>query len=195
MSMPNETIDETGASTDQEAEPRADTAVQASSDLGARMSPALPEFIDERPVAAALASAAVGAGLVAILILATREAEGASRPMANGAAGHHPAADSFATLKSQVAELAQRLAAALPTTGTVSSAIDASKGTVQDTVSGLRGQTEELLDRLRPYAHATADMARAYPVWTSVAVGVLGALLGSQVLSGRPHDEASQPVD
>jgi hypothetical protein len=195
MTMPNETIDEAGASTDQEVDPRADAATQPSSELGASLSPALREFIDERPVAAALASAAVGAGLVAILILATRETEGAGRSMANGAARNTSAADGFATLRAQVADLAQRLAATLPSTDKVSSAIDASKGTVHDTVSVLRGQTEEILDRLRPYANATVDMARAYPVWTSVAVGVLGALLGSQLLGGGAHDKVEQPAD
>ena len=185
MSLPNETLDESGATTEQGVD---ETHVAADS------STALREFITERPVAAALASAAVGAGLVAVLILATRETADAGRLGANAPPGD-AAADSFARLKSQVAELAKSLAAALPTTDKVSTAIDASKGSVQDTLSGLREQTEDLMDRLRPYASATADMARAYPLWTSVAVGVLGALLGSQLLGGSAHDKVAPPAD
>ena len=188
-----ETADESGATTDTGSDPRldegasgVDSSLEPLGGYAVELPPKMREFISERPMAAALASAAVGAGLVALLLLVTRED---SSPRARVASGIDTATDGFASLRAQVADLASMLAASLPSRGDVSDAVDGASSAAQDRFATLREQTQEMIEKLRPYVGATADMARANPVWTAVAVGALGALLGSQLLGGGAAEE------
>jgi hypothetical protein len=197
--MNQDTQDESGATDDTAIDPRFEEAAQGAAPdtsldpLGAfavDLPPKVRGFITDRPVAATLVSAAVGAGLVALLLLATRDNSGLKSAVASKA---DMVNDSFSTLRAQVADLAAKVAASLPSRDDVGDAVDSSKSKAQDAASNLRGQAQDLLDKLRPYVGATTDMARANPVWTSVAVGVLGALLGSQLLGSDSPEKADSP--
>jgi ElaB/YqjD/DUF883 family membrane-anchored ribosome-binding protein len=195
----HEKLDESGATEDAAVDPRfeegvtgtsADTSLDPLGGFAVELPPKVRDFITDRPVAATLASAAVGAGLVAMLLLATRDNSGWKAAVASKA---DTVTDSFSTLRDQVADLASKLAASLPSRDAAADALAAARNQTQnqaqDTAATLRGQAQDLLDKLRPYVGATTDMARAYPLWTSVAVGVLGALLGSQMLGASPAEK------
>jgi hypothetical protein len=173
MALNHETLDETGATDQTSTDPLDGFAVD--------LPPKIRDFITERPVAATLASAAVGAGVVALLLFASRDHSGLknSDPKSSVPSRADAAHDSFANLRAQVTDMAAKVAASLPSREAATNAVDASKNKAQD-----------LMDRLRPYVGATSDMARAYPVWTSVAVGVLGALLGAQMLGEDSTEKA-----
>jgi ElaB/YqjD/DUF883 family membrane-anchored ribosome-binding protein len=175
MALDHETLDETGA-TDDAVTTMPDTSLDPLGAFAVDLPPQVRDFITDRPVAATLASAAVGAGLVALLLFATRDNSGLKSAVSSKVDAAH---DSFANLRAQVTDLASKVAATLPSREDASAAVESSKGKAQD-----------LMDRLRPYVGATSDLARAYPVWTSVAVGALGALLGSQMRVEDPTEKA-----
>jgi ElaB/YqjD/DUF883 family membrane-anchored ribosome-binding protein len=177
-----ETQDESGATGD-----TGDTSLDPLGAFAVDLPPKFRDFITGRPVAATLVSAAVGAALVALLLLATRDNAGLKSAVSSKV---DTVNDSFSSLRAQVADLASKLAASLPSRDDAAVAADASKNEARDAMSALRNQAQDVLDKLRPYVGATTDMARANPVWTSVAIGVLGALLGSQLLGADSAEKA-----
>jgi ElaB/YqjD/DUF883 family membrane-anchored ribosome-binding protein len=161
------------------------------------------EMVGSYPVTAVLASAAAGAGLIALLALVGRSsAPGVSRSMdyasdlssnlskkasrtADGYASR--VADDYSDLKTQLGDLAKRLTDALPSKREAGSAVDSVIGSATekaaDTWATVREQAQLAMNQIRPQIDATADVARAHPLWSALAVGALGALLGAQFLS------------
>lgn len=149
---------------------------------------ALTDLVERNPIPAVLAAAAAGAGLMALVALMARRDPDplASVPLASSSALR---GIDFETLKQQVADLTHRL------TDRVANAVpaDAAKQRVEQATDALadgwgtvRDQALEALGRFEPQASAAIKAARENPVWTALIVGAVGALVGSQMLSGKP---------
>ncbi len=168
------------------------TSNSAIEDWVSGVTTTLDEFVATRPIAATLAAAAAGAGVIALLSMQSRTP--APRPVDKIAPRaqrlSEAAQDGVASLKTQIADLIAALAERMPavraaavTAGT--NATDAAADKVQAAWDGVRGKSEELLKQARPHVDAAAEIAREHPVWLSVAAGVIGALVGAQLLGRR----------
>ena len=144
------------------------------------------DFVERNPVPAMLAAAAAGAALMALASLMTRREPHPLAPVPLVS----PRGLDYESLKRQIADIADRLGKAVP--------VDAAKQRAEqagDAIAGgwdtLRDQALDALGRFEPQAAAAAKVARENPVWTALVVGAVGALVGSQLLGGKPGDAAS----
>lgn len=154
---------------------------------------ALTELVERNPVPAVLAAAAAGAGLMALLaLLARSDPPAAPRPISLAPQRRVD----VETLKQQLADLSERVAAALPTAA-AKQHIDATADALSAGWGAAREQAKAALGRLgrfEPQATAAVRAARENPVWTALVVGALGALLGSQLL-GSGADPTEPDTD
>lgn len=197
------------------------TSKTALDDWVSGVSSSLDEFVNTRPIAATLAAAAAGAGIVALLSLPSRSTsvstarrmrvpnlDAAPRTARRVVAATN---DGLSTLKTQIADLIAAIADRVPsqaqatratesalnraTSAThdvvdrASSATDAALEKAQAAWKDVRERSEGLIKQAQPHVDAAAELARAHPVWLSVAAGVLGALIGSQLLAGSRSDD------
>ena len=167
----------------------------ATTDSG--WSDAVGDLVVENPMTSMLVSAAVGAGLVALLAMMARDRSPDSTPDADAIRSRtNRAASKVSTdtgaLKAQVAEFASKLLDALPTRQQAQQAVQGAGESASDAAGDVwnevRDQAQDLLDRLRPRLGDAQDAARAHPVWAAVAVGTLGALVAAL---GRPSTKTS----
>ncbi len=175
--MNTDTLDELAALGDS-SEPRA-TAARALTDM-----------VERNPMPAVLAAAAAGAGLMALVALLARHDPDPLAPVPLVASR----GIDYAALKQQIADLADRVTRAVP--------VDAAKQRVEhagdalaDSWGSVREQALKALDRFEPQASAAIKAARENPVWTALIVGAVGALVGSQILGGRPAAPAEPQSD
>ncbi len=150
------------------------------------------DLIERNPLPAALAAAAVGAGLMALVALLARQSSAPRVPEAIPTT--RPGLD-LEGLKQQIAELSSRLGESIPTAGARQRIDDAGDalaqgwGTVRDHAFDA---FDRVLGPLEPQASAALKAVRQHPVWGAMIVGVIGALVGTQWL-GKTTTEA--PVD
>jgi ElaB/YqjD/DUF883 family membrane-anchored ribosome-binding protein len=156
----------------------------ASQTLPTSASEAVGDMVNAYPLAAVLTSAAVGAGLVALITLAARDDRaGASNVMRTASRStRESAGDALDELRAQVGELARKLTAALPSSTDARRASADLGERASDAWSTVREQAQAALDQVAPKLTAATELARANPLWVSVVMGALGALLGSQWL-------------
>ena len=145
----------------------------------------LNDMVVSNPVPAALTAAAVGAGLMALLALMSRPERYPSTTIPVGS----PRGLDIDALKSQIADLADRLTRSLPKDA-AKQRIDDASDALADSWSGVRDQALDVLGKLQPQATAAVNLARENPIWTAIVMGAVGALLGSQLL-GRSGDDKS----
>lgn len=164
----------------------------AAADLSAENAGrALADFVDRNPLPAVLAAAAAGAGLMALVALTARSDRPASP--ANAIPLAPTRAFDLDSLKQQIADLAERLGAALPAASSARQHVDATADAIGAGWDAVRQQaldTVGKLGRFEPQATAAIRAARDNPVWTAVIVGALGALLGSQWLGHSAEPQA-----
>lgn len=157
----------------------------------------LSELISQHPLAAVVASAAVGAGVVALIAAASQRRDGPRL----ASQVQDQAADTYAELRSQLARLVERFAAAMPTTAeaekaaadlgaqassTWDTALDTARRALQGTVATGAQATQ-----------AATQTAMAHPVLTSIVVGAIGtavASLAAQRRQAHDGDGALRPV-
>lgn len=179
-------------------------ALGSSTEMPTTSTEMLNELVVAHPLSAVLASAAVGAGLMALLSLIARDDSPRVSSAMNGVGKQRDshaeryadrsshavdaAADHYADLKSQIGELAKKLAASLPSRSDADDAMNTASDKAAEVWNSVRKQADDVLGQLRPHMDATAEVARAHPVWTALAVGALGALLGSQITGGGNGD-------
>ena len=159
----------------------ADTAKSTASDALA----SLNDMVVSNPMPAALTAAAVGAGLMALLALMSRPDR---YPSTTIPVGNSRGLDVDA-LKSQIADLADRLTRSLPKDA-AKQRIDDASDALADTWSGVRDQALDVLGKIQPQATAAVKIARENPIWTAVIMGAVGALLGAQLLGGSSDDKS-----
>ncbi|MEP7101463.1 MAG: hypothetical protein ABI781_13195 [Burkholderiales bacterium] len=142
---------------------------------------ALTDLVERNPVPAVLAAAAAGAALMALVSLMARRDPEPLAPVPTVT----PRGLDYEALKGQIADLADRVTRAMP--------VDAAKQRVEDAGDAIkegwgtvRDQALDALGRFEPQASAAIKVARENPVWTALIVGAVGALVGSQMLGGRP---------
>ncbi len=131
---------------------------------------AVNDIVHAYPVAAVLTSAAIGAGLVALIAVAVLWA------------AHRP-----------IADLGRKLTSHLPTPAEARRTTSDLGEKASDTWATVREQAQAALDQVAPKITAATELARANPLWVSVVMGAVGALLGSQML-GR-HDTSDSGRD
>jgi ElaB/YqjD/DUF883 family membrane-anchored ribosome-binding protein len=148
---------------------------------------AAQDMVAGNPVAAVLASAAVGAGLVALLSLMGRDASIPSQIVDKSKAASNRA---YSNLQAQISELAEMVAAVLPSKGDAQRATNNVSDRASDAWSDVRKQAQSVIDQAAPQVRAATAIARENPMWLALGVGVLGALLGSQML-GPKKDSAA----
>lgn len=161
----------------------------------------LSELISQHPLAAVVASAAVGAGVVALIAAASQRRQGPALV----SQVQDQAADTYAELRGQLARLVERFAAAMPTTaeaerqadkaaadlgaqaaGTWDTALDTARRALQGTMATGAQATQ-----------AATQTAMAHPVLTSIVVGAIGtavASLAAQRRHANDGDDAMRPA-
>jgi ElaB/YqjD/DUF883 family membrane-anchored ribosome-binding protein len=161
----------------------------ASSTVPTSATEAVNDIVNEYPLAAVLTSAAIGAGLIALISMATREERSSGlAPVLRTVprSTRETAGDAFDELRSQISDLGRKLSAALPSASEARRTSADLGDKASEAWSTVREQAQAALDQVAPKISAAADIARANPLWVSVVMGAVGALLGSQLL-GRGH--------
>ena len=150
----------------------------------------LTQLVEDNPVPAVLAAAAVGAGLMALVSMMGRRAPDPFAPVplvtARGI--------DYDALKRQIADIADRVARAMPVDAAKHRVEDAGEA-IADGWSMVREQALDALHRFEPRASAAVKVARENPIWTSLVVGAIGALLSSQLLGKPAAEVAETPLD
>ena len=136
---------------------------------------AVTDLAERNPVVAVLAAAAAGAALM------TRRAPDPLAPV--------PLVSSrgldFESLRQQIADLADRLGRVTPVDA-AKQRVEQAGDAISDGWSTLRDQAFDVLGSLEPQASAAVKVARDNPVLTALVVGAVGALVGSQLFTGKP---------
>ena len=160
----------------------------ASSSVPTSATEAVNDIVNAYPLAAVLTSAAVGAGLIALLSIAAREDRSGLAPVLRTVprSTRESAGDALDELRSQITDLGRKLSAALPSSSEARRTSADLGEKASEAWSTVREQAQAALDQVAPKITAAADIARANPLWVSVVMGAVGALLGSQLL-GRGH--------
>ena len=155
----------------------------AASTVPTSASEAVNEIVNAYPLAAVLTSAAVGAGLVALITMAARDerANAANVLRTVPRSTRETAGDALDELRAQIAELGRKLTSGLPSADARRTSADLGEK-ASDAWATVREQAQAALDQVAPRITAATDLARANPLWVSVVMGAVGALLGSQVL-------------
>lgn len=154
---------------------------------------AVSEYARNEPAKALLIAAATGAGLMALIALATRST-GSSKPAAAVASSVEKS--DFA---SALRDLASRIPTAAVAATAASDAADASKArissiaesvadSVTDTLKNWRDQASPVVDRIRPQLDAVTTYAKEEPVKVALGVAVTGAILAGLVAALRSDD-------
>jgi len=145
---------------------------------------AVGDIVNEYPLAAVLTSAAIGAGLIALISMAARDDRTAPSNVLRTVprSTRESAGDALDELRSQISELGRKLSASLPTPNEARRTTADLGEKASEAWSSVREQAQAALDQVAPKINAAADMARANPLWVSVVMGAVGALLGSQML-------------
>lgn len=156
----------------------------AASTVPTSASEAVNEIVNAYPLAAVLTSAAVGAGLVALITMAARDerANAANVLRTVPRSTRESAGDALDELRAQIAELGRKLTSGLPTPADARRTSADLGEKASDAWTTVREQAQAALDQVAPKITAATDLARANPLWVSVVMGAVGALLGSQVL-------------
>lgn len=151
-------------------------------------SEAVNDLVNAYPLAAVLTSAAVGAGLVALIALAGRD-DRSSVPgvlLTVPRSTRETAGDALDELRAQIADLGRKLTSSLPSPADARRTSADLGDKASDAWTAVRGQAQAALDQVAPKFSAATELARANPLWVSVVMGAVGALLGSQWL-GRSN--------
>lgn len=149
---------------------------------------ALTDLIERNPVSAVLAAAAAGAGLMALVSLMGRRDP---QPLTQVVPTRTARAIDYETLKQQIADLTDRVTRAMPV-DTAKRRVEDAGDAIADGWGAVRDQALDALGRFEPQATAAIKVARENPVWTALVVGAVGALVGAQMLGGKPT-AAAQP--
>lgn len=171
---------------------------EASTTVPTSASEAVNDIVHAYPLAAVLTSAAVGAGLVALITLAARDNSRASAA-ANvlrtvPRSTRETAGDALDELRAQIAELGRKLTSGLPTPADARRTSADLGEKASEAWATVREQAHAALDQVAPKITAATELARANPLWVSVVMGAIGALLGSQLL-GRSDATAAGADD
>jgi hypothetical protein len=154
---------------------------------------ALTDLVERNPIPAVLAAAAAGAGLMALLaLMGRRDPEPrASMPVVTPLVSR---GIDYDALKQQIADLADRVGRAVPVDA-ARQRVETAGDAISEGWSTVRDQALDALGKFEPQATAAIKVARENPVWTALVVGAVGALLGSQMLGGKPGASAEPQSD
>ncbi len=157
-------------------------------------SEAVNDIVHAYPLAAVLTSAAVGAGLVALITLAARDSRSSVDNVLRTVprSTRETAGDAMDELRAQIAELGRKLTSSLPTPADARRTSADLGEKASDAWATVREQAHAALDQVAPKITAATELARANPLWVSVVMGAVGALLGSQLL-GRGDAAETKP--
>ena len=158
------------------------TAHDAVDDISA----SFVDYVNRKPVQAALGAAAAGAGLMALLALLARDDTLDPRKPLSTASSRGL---DYQSLKNQLADLADRVSRSVPT-GEAKQRVGDAGDAIAEGWSHFREQTANALGRFEPEASAAIRVARDNPVWTAVIVGAVSALVGAQMLGKTPAADA-----
>jgi ElaB/YqjD/DUF883 family membrane-anchored ribosome-binding protein len=174
-------------------DPTYQDAADSSVNMPTSASEAVSDIVNEYPLAAVLTSAAIGAGLIALISMAARD----DRPHPSNVLRTVPrstretATDAFDELRAQITDIGRKLSAALPSSTEAKRTSTELGEKATEAWSTVREQAQAALDQVAPKITAAADLARANPLWVSVVMGAVGALLGSQLLGRHATDETA----
>lgn len=148
----------------------------------------LSELIAEHPLVAVAASAAVGAGVMALIAASTRQ----HGTTTHGHSIGNDASEKVSQLQAQLGELISRLTQSLPSKGEVNRAAGHLGDQASKAFNGaLNGATHSLHGASTAGLNVT-QTALAHPLLTSLVLGAVGTLLAS-LTSSSASDAKSSP--
>ncbi len=175
------------------------TTDTSSLDIGAA-GRQLTDLVVANPVPSVLAAAATGAGLMALVALMARPnarlpSLSELQSMAKDAAPSSVDTPDVGSVRSQLADLLERVSSSLPTKSdakqTLTGVGDSARDSALSAWDAVRDQAASVLDTVQPQLKsattAATKVARENPLWSAVAAAVVGTLIGAQFL-GKLYD-------
>jgi hypothetical protein len=143
----------------------------------------LSEFMSEHPLVAVAASAAVGAGVMALIVGATRQRE---KPTSWHGIGSH-ASDKYAAIQAQLSELHARLADSIPSKDAVTRAASDLGAKASKLMNGAVNGAKHSVQGVSAAGVNVTQTALAHPLITSLVLGALGTVVAA--LSSSSTDD------
>jgi hypothetical protein len=145
----------------------------------------LRDLVSQHPLAALAASAAVGAGVMALIAAVSARRDASPMAALNSQAG-----DTYSDLRDQLGKLVDRLSGAVP-----------SKDTISQTASDFGAEASKVIDKAsdaakRTFRSATeagwnaTEAAKAHPLITSLVLGAIGTVLASLGTAAKKSSDA-----
>ena len=148
----------------------------------------LSELITQYPLLALAASAAVGAGAVALIAAAVQRRDaGPESPRVD-----HVATQVYEELRQQLGKLAERVNSALPSGDDLAHTVRGLGGEASKFVDSTLGAAKQSLGGAVGAGKSAVQVAAAHPVLTSMLLGALGAAAAS-LSSSRAGDTSQAP--
>lgn len=152
----------------------------------------LSELVAQHPLVAIAASAAVGAGVMALIAAASHRRESAGGRLSSL---HGQANDVYGELRGQLGKLVERLSASLPT-----------KSAASQTATDFGAQASKVIDKASDAAKQTfrsateagwnaTQTAKAHPLITSLVLGAIGTLIASLGTAAQNGSGATKQAD
>lgn len=151
----------------------------------------LSELIAEHPLVAVAASAAVGAGVMALIAASTR-------PHATPAHGHrigNDVSEKVSQLQAQLGELFSRLTESLPSKGEVNRAAGNLGDQASKAFNGALNGARHSLHGVSSAGVNVTQTALAHPLLTSLVLGAVGTVLASLTSSSAGDTKSSPGVE
>lgn len=145
----------------------------------------LSELISEHPLVAVAASAAVGAGVMALIAMGTRRA-----PPAHAQSLGREASEKYAAIQTQLGELFARLTDSLPSKGEVGLAASHLGDQASKAYNGALNGAKHSLQGVSAAGVNVTQAALAHPLVTSLVLGALGTVLASLAASSTSDEKA-----
>ncbi len=146
----------------------------------------LSELISEHPLVAVAASAAVGAGVMALVAIGTRRA-----PPAHGQSLGREASEKYAAIQAQLSELFARLTDSLPSKGEVGRGASHLGDQASKAYNGALNGAKHSLHGVSAAGVNVTQAALAHPLLTSLVLGALGTVVASLAASSASEAKAS----
>jgi hypothetical protein len=149
----------------------------------------LREYVSAHPLVAVAASAAVGAGLMALITMVTREAPAPSQ------GAHRGTSEKFAEIQAQLGELFARHRGSLPSGAEVSRAAASLGDEASKVFNGAVDSAKHSLHGVSAAGANVTQAAMAHPLVTSLVLGALGTVLASLAASSTADAKASGGIE
>jgi phytoene dehydrogenase-like protein len=152
----------------------------------------LSELVAQHPLVAIAASAAVGAGVMALIAAVSHRREPAGSPLESL---HAQGGDAYADLRSQLGKLIDRLSASLPSRQAASQTVGDFGAQASKVIDKASGAAKQTFRSASDAARSATETAKAHPLITSLVLGALGTVIASLGAAAQGSPDAAPPTD